>query len=304
MNFAAPIVYLISGLPHIRPVDFRSCITMRIIAHVALRISAALILLMYSGAGAKENVLIIGGAGHSGSAVAKMLIARGDHVTAFVRSTTDRSRLDGLSVDCVVGDAMKADEVAAALEGKHFTVMFETVQVFPGSESSYTQMYENFVPLAKRMGVKQFISLGGGCGDLPREDCPLSPPLYALSGDMNRSEHILRESGVPYTIMRVGALIPSNPFHPDADKVSGTSYLTTDLTVFGGVLRVDLNQQVVDCIGAERCLNKTYMIDDPAVKPQLDHWLCKRANEGPVVSGDNPLCGEMPRVTDAQPRSK
>jgi hypothetical protein len=109
---------------------------------------------------------------------------------------------------------------------------------------------------------------------------------------------------VPYTIMRVGALIPSNPFHPDADKVSGTSYLTTDLTVFGGVLRVDLNQQVVDCIGAERCLNKTYMIDDPAVKPQLDHWLCKRANEGPVVSGDNPLCGEMPRVTDAQLRSK
>ncbi|NKB44026.1 MAG: NAD(P)H-binding protein [Alphaproteobacteria bacterium] len=249
---------------------------------------------------AKERVLIIGGAGHSGSAVAKMLIARGDAVTAFVRPTTDRSPLDGLPVDFVVGDAMKANEVAAVLQDKDFTVMFETVQVFPGSEASYSRMYENFVPWAKRMKVKQFISIGGGCGDNARDDCPLSPPLFALSGDMNRSEHILRNSGVPYTIIRVGALIPSNPFHPDANKASGTSYLTTDRTKFGGVLRVDLNQQIVACIGAERCLNKTFIIDDPAIKPQFDHWICKRANEGPVVSGDNPICGEMPSVTADQ----
>ncbi len=262
--------------------------------------SAALVLFFSTAATAEQRVLIIGGAGHSGSAVARMLIERGDHVTAFVRSTTDRSKLDGVPVDYVVGDAMKADEVAAALEGKSFDVMFETVQVFPGSESSYSKMYENFVPIAKRMGIKQFISIGGGCGDNPREDCPLSPPLYELSKDMNRSEHILRESGVPYTIIRVGALIPSNPFHPDKDKRSGTSYLTTDLTKFGGVLRVDLNEQIAACIGAERCINKTFIIDDPTIKPQYDHWICKRENEGPVVSGDNPLCGEMPRVTEAQ----
>ena len=163
-------------------------------------------------------------------------------------------------------------------------------------------MYENFVPWAKRMGVKQFISIGGGCGENPREDCPLSPPLYELSQDMNRSEHILRDSGVPYTIIRVGVLIPSNPFHPDADKRSGTSYMTTDLTKFGGVLRVDLNEQIVACIGAERCLNKTFIIDDATIKPQIDHWICKRANEGPVVSGNVPACGPMPRVTEAQLR--
>ena len=274
-----------------------------LLSHI-LCLAVAPLLILSTASVAKEHVLIIGGAGHAGSAVAKMLIERGDTVTAFVRPTTDRSKLAGLPVDYVVGDAMKADEVAAALEVKRFTVMFETVQVFPGSESSYTQMYENFVPLAKRMGIKQFISLGGGCGDVGPEDCPLSPPLYELSRDMNRSEHILRDSGVPYTIMRVGALIPSNPFHPDKDKRSGTSYLTTDLTKFGGVLRVDLNEQVVACIGAERCINKTFVVDDPTIKPQFDHWICKRENEGPVVSGDNPLCGEMPRVTEAQLNGK
>ena len=151
---------------------------------------------------ASQRVLIIGGAGHAGSAVARMLIERGDHVTAFVRATTDRSKLEG----------------------------------------------------------------------------------------------------VPYTIIRVGVLIPSNPFHPDADKRSGNSYMTTDLTKFGGVLRVDLNEQIAACIGAERCLNKTFIIDDPTIKLQFDHWICKRANEGPVVSGNVPACGPMPRVTEAQLR--
>lgn len=178
-----------------------------------LCVAAAIGLLVSTAATASQRVLIIGGAGHAGSAVARMLIERGDHVTAFVRATTDRSKLEGVPVDYVVGDAMKADEVAAALEGKQFDVMFETVQVWPGTDASYTQMYENFVPWAKRMNVKQFIS-----------------------------------------------------------------------------------------IGAERCLNKTFVIDDPTIKPQYDHWICKRANEGPVVSGNVPACGPMPRVTEAQLR--
>lgn len=268
--------------------------------HQTFHLTIAFLLFISTLVVAQEDVLIIGGAGNTGSAVAKMLVARGDHVTAFVRSTTDRSRLEGLPVEYVVGDAMKPDEVGAALAGKKFSVMFETVQVFPSSEQSYTKLYENFLPWAKRMGVKQFIGLGGGCGDRVQEDCPLSPPLYDLSLDMARAEQVLRDSGVPYTTIRVGALVPSNPFHPDADKVSGTSYLTTDLEVFGGVLRVDLNQQIVECIGAQSCINKTFMIDDPAVKAQLDHWLCKRSHETDTVTGDHPECGEMPRVTESQ----
>ena len=56
--------------------------------------AAAMVLLISTAAAAQQHVLIIGGAGHAGSAVAKMLIERGDHVTAFVRSTTDRSKLE------------------------------------------------------------------------------------------------------------------------------------------------------------------------------------------------------------------
>jgi hypothetical protein len=247
-----------------------------------------------------DGVLILGGTGKSGSYVAKRLVARGEKVTVLVRPTSDRSRLAGLPINWVVGDAMDPAAAKAALEGKQFAAVFETLQFAPGDGRSWAKVYENFVPWAKRTGVKQFIVMGGGCGDREAKDCPLSPPLYALTKDMTRAEHILRDSGVPYTIIRVGALLP-NPRHPKFDWETGRSYLTEDLTKFGGVMRTDLNEQVLGCIRAERCLNRIFVIDDPTLKPQVDHFLCKRAHETDTVSGYHAECGPMPDFTDAHP---
>jgi len=264
-------------------------------------------------AAAKEHVLILGGAGKSGSAVAKQLVAKGHDVTIFVRATTDRSRLKGVNVNYVVGDAMNPDDVAAALKDKTFSVIFDTIQIHPGGkdvnivltpENSYSRIYENFLPWAKRMGVKQFLNLGSGCGDREAKDCPLSPPLFRAAVDMTNVEHLLRNSGVPYTIIRIGALIPSNPFHPDADLYSGKSVLSTDLAKFGAALRADLDEQIVGCIGNQQCIGKIFVIDDPLVKPQLDHWLCKRSYETDLVQGTEPRCGDMPRVIGARPRQQ
>lgn len=244
---------------------------------------------------AKEQVLIIGGAGNTGSTLAKILIARGDQVTAFVRSSTDRRRLEGVPVEYVVGDAMSADGVSAALDGKKFTVIIDTIQILNVTDQvSYTRLYENFVPWAKRMGVKQFLILGGGCSDRFREDCPLSPPLYTVAENMTIAEYILRGSGVPYTVIRIGALMPGGPDDPDSGLRTGTSYLTTNLTKFGGIWRGDLIDQIINCTGNDQCINKIYTIDDPTMKPQLDHWLCKRSYETDTINFFDPRCGDMP----------
>ena len=211
-----------------------------------------------------------------------------------------RARLAGLPVSYVVGDAMDPGAARAALEGKHVGAILETLQFAPGDGRSWAKVYGNFVPWAKRTGVKQFIVLGGGCSDREAKECPLSPPLYAMTRDMTRAEHILRDSGVPYTIIRVGALLP-NPRHPKFDWETGRSYLTTDVTKFGGVMRTDLNEQVLGCIRAKRCLNRIFVIDDPTLKPQVDHFICKRRHETDTVSGLHPECGPMPDFTDAYP---
>jgi uncharacterized protein YbjT (DUF2867 family) len=252
------------------------------------------------GAPKDDGVLILGGTGHSGSYVARRLVERGEKVTVLVRPTSDRSRLAGLPITYVVGDALDPASAKAAMQGKHFGVVFETLQFAPGDTSSWAKVYENFVPWAKRTGVKQFIIFGGGCGDREAKDCPLSPPLYALTIAMTRAEHILRDSGVPYTILRVGALFP-NPRQPKFDWATGRSYLSTDLSKFGGVLRADLNEQVLGCLRAQRCLNQVFVVDDPTLKPQVDHFLCKRAQETDTVKGYWPQCGDMPDFSDAHP---
>jgi uncharacterized protein YbjT (DUF2867 family) len=247
-----------------------------------------------------DGVLILGGTGHTGSYVARRLVARGEKVTVLVRPTSDRSRLAGLPITYVVGDAMEPASAEAAMKGRHFGVVLETLQFAPGDGRSWAKVYDNFVPWAQRTGVKQFIVMGGGCGDREAKDCPLSPPLYALTTDMTRAEHILRDSGVPYTILRIGALLP-NPRHPKFDWATGHSYLTTDLRKFGGVMRADLNEQVLGCVRAESCLNKIFVIDDLTLKPQVDHFLCKRSHETDTVSGYHAECGDMPDFTDAHP---
>jgi len=244
---------------------------------------------------AREHVLIIGGAGNTGAALTKMLVARGDKVTAFVRPSTDRTRLTGIDVDYVVGDAMIAEQVEAALAGGTYTVIVDTVQILDVTDQqSYARMYANFVPVAKRLGVKQFIALGSGCNDTLQEDCLLSPPLFHVAKDQTIAEYILRGSGVPYTVFRIGALMPGGPDDPDAELRTGTSFLTEDLSVFGAIWRGDFNDQIFGCIGAERCINKIFAMDDPTMAPQRENWLCKRRLETDTIIFFDPQCGEVP----------
>jgi hypothetical protein len=200
---------------------------------------------------------------------------------------------------------MVAEEVAAALQGKAFTVIIDTVQILEvNDQQSYTRLYGNFVPWAKRMGVKQFLILGGGCSDWQRADCPLSAPLYTVAADQTIGEYILRGSGVPYTVFRIGALMPGGPDHPDAELRTGTSYLTTDLSKFGGIWRGDMNDQIARCVGNEACINKIFVIDDPTMKPLLDHWLCKRSYETDTIIYADPRCGDVPSFKTQEPEAK
>ncbi len=61
-----------------------------------------------------QSILIFGATRGTGLELARLLTARGDSVTAFVRPTSDRSGLEPLGVEFIVGDALVAEEVKAA----------------------------------------------------------------------------------------------------------------------------------------------------------------------------------------------
>ena len=64
-----------------------------------------------------DRVLVTGASGFVGSAVARLLIARGYRVTALVRPTSPRTNLDGLDLAVAVGDMTDQASVAAAAKG-------------------------------------------------------------------------------------------------------------------------------------------------------------------------------------------
>jgi len=67
-----------------------------------------------------DLVLVTGGSGFLGSAVARALIARGSRVRAIVRSSSPPDNLAGLGCEIVAGDLTDRESLAAALRGVRY----------------------------------------------------------------------------------------------------------------------------------------------------------------------------------------
>ncbi len=63
------------------------------------------------------TILVTGATGFVGSAVARLLLERGERVRVLARPGGDRRNLDGLDVEVVEGDLMDADSLQAAVAG-------------------------------------------------------------------------------------------------------------------------------------------------------------------------------------------
>jgi nucleoside-diphosphate-sugar epimerase len=63
------------------------------------------------------RALVTGATGFLGSHLARRLCAGGAGVRVLVRTTSDRSRLDGLPIEVVEGDVVDAESVDRAVDG-------------------------------------------------------------------------------------------------------------------------------------------------------------------------------------------
>ena len=63
------------------------------------------------------KALVTGANGFTGSHLCQYLLQRGDQVTAYVRQTSDLSRLEGLAVEFAYGQITDQASLAAAMEG-------------------------------------------------------------------------------------------------------------------------------------------------------------------------------------------
>lgn len=139
--------------------------------------------------------LVLGGTGTVGSRVVKGLVEKGENVRVLTRSLERARELpDGASG--VVGDLLDPDTYGQVFSD--FDSLFILNAVAP------TELHEGLVALAegKRAGAKRIVHLS-----VQAADAGLHIPHFASKVQI---EHAIRESGVPYTILR-----PSNFFQND-----------------------------------------------------------------------------------------
>lgn len=213
---------------------------------------------------ASLEVLVLGGTGKVGARVVRLLVNNGDQVTVFARAESDRSRISDLSVDYVIGDLLNAADIGAAFGDKKFNVVISAVRV----QTSDLHFFERFmVPLtvhARANGVKQIIhhsAIGAGSNveKFAGRGWERVPGLFDRLEDQGAGEDILRESGVPYTIIRNAGI------YPDDTPATGTAELTEDDTALTSMTRADLALLTLQCFGNAACLNKTFHVKDPSL---------------------------------------
>jgi len=203
------------------------------------------------------HVMVFGASGRLGLEITKVLTARGDKVTAFVRPTSDRSQLEPLGVGFVVGDALDAGSVLAGLQQGEYDAVISAIGGFADVPPDYIGNV-NIFDAAKAEGVNRVIMISTiGAGDSYDATPLLSRLLLAKILPLKtQAEEHLRDSGLDYTIIRPGGLTPG--------AGTGGGILSEDRTAMGFIAREDLAPLVVGILDDDRTIGKTLAAMDPA----------------------------------------
>ena len=198
-----------------------------------------------------RHVLLFGGTRNTGLEVAKLLAGRGDRVTAFVRPTSDRSGLEPLGVNFVVGDALEPDTVQAAFEGGGYTAAITTIGCFSCDPRPDYLGNANIFDAAAEAGVSRMLLVTTiGAGDSFKA-APWLARLFLreILPLKTQAEDHLKASGLDYTIIRPGAL--------KSDPSTGGGYLSESRATEGIINRSDLAALIVEALDDHATSGKT-----------------------------------------------
>jgi uncharacterized protein YbjT (DUF2867 family) len=207
-----------------------------------------------------RNVIVFGATGKLGTEIVEELRSHGDRVTAFVRPTSNRSRLEPLGVSFVVGDVMEPASVRSALEGAQFDTAIATLadMSVPGLDREGNV---NVIDAAAAAGVKRFVFISTiGAGD-SYESAPLISRLLLskILPEKTAAEEHLRASGLEFTVVRPGGL-------PPGVVATGRGIVSENPATMGFIKRPDLARLVLSVLYDERTVGKTLAAVDPELQ--------------------------------------
>lgn len=147
-------------------------------------------------------ILITGATGNNGQELVRQLTALGQRVRALVRDPARAANLKGPNVELVAGDFDQPATLTAALKGTEKAFLLTPVA------ERFVSWQKAFIEAAQRAQVKHLVKFSGmGAGPDARS---------ALLRLHHQTDEILRQSGVPFTILQ------PNSFHQNLLSAAAT----------------------------------------------------------------------------------
>lgn len=206
-----------------------------------------------------ETVLVAGASGETGREIMNLLRTTDLRVRAMTRDPEKVGRLERLGADeVIVGNLLHRADADRAV--RDVDTVLCAVGTKPGFDALTGEFVDgdgviNLVDAANEEGIERFVfesSLGVGNA---KEGLPLSARLLIgpILRAKERSEGHLRESGVPYTILRPGGLTNGPPTGEVAVGEGGDS-------VTGRIPRADVARLMVAAPFTPVAENRTFEV--------------------------------------------
>jgi uncharacterized protein YbjT (DUF2867 family) len=200
------------------------------------------------------DIVIAGAHGKVARRLARLLVARGDSVRGLIRNPDHAEDLRDDGSEPVLLDLEDAepDQVAEAVAGADAVVFAAGAGPGSGPERKRTVDYEGAVKLVKaaeELGVRRYVIVSSmGAGD-PASASEAMRPYQQAKHD---ADEALAGSSLDWTIVRPGGLTDE----PAAGRVA----LAERLGRSGQVTRADVALVLLECLGADNTIRKTFEV--------------------------------------------
>jgi len=195
------------------------------------------------------TILITGATGTNGSELIRQLTASGQRVRALVRNPARAGNLAGPNVELAAGDFDRPETLDAALRGIDKAFLLTPVA------EHFVEWQTTFIRAAQRAGVKHLVKFSGmGAGPQAGSE------LLRLH---HQTDEVLRNSGVPFTILQPNSFQQNILSSAATIKAQGRFYLPLKNAAQSTVDVRDINSVAAKVLMTGGHEGKTYVITGP-----------------------------------------
>lgn len=204
------------------------------------------------------HIFLAGASRGVGREIAKQLVISDYEVTALLRSDSSAEELKAMGVSIVIGDALNAEEMKAAIASAKPNAVISSIGGLPNDSGTRPDFEgnKNLIDAAVAAGAERFILISSiGSGDsacaLPAQALET---LGAVLKEKAEAEAHLTTSPLTYTVIRPGGLLSQ----PATDQ----EVLTEDPSVAGSIPRPGVAKLAVACLSSDQANNKIFSAVD------------------------------------------